>query len=434
MEIKNQNYSVVLDTNVILHHSNSIFRYQRPEVIIPLCVIHKLDDFKTSLTSLGKNASTFLRKLENLAKLGDLNQGITLENGTKLIVYHKTDTISKLPSYFNKNKTSNQVLLTCLALLAEKKNIILISNDLNLRIRAKVLKIQSLPFEEQNIDVENIYCAIEELQLTQKQWQELQTTDAIEYQPTNTFANQYYFAKKEAELYLFRFLDKWKRLHKVSNKQSVWNIKARNLEQAAAINLLLDEKIPIVFLAGKAGTGKTLLALAAAIEQLFQNKYNKILVSRPFVPMGRDIGYLPGGLVEKMNPWMQPLMDVLEFIESHSSKNKYFATQDIIDKKKIELEALTYIRGKSIPNRFILIDESQNLTPHEIKTIITRVGEKSKIVFTGDPYQIDNPYVDTYSNGLSYVMGKFKHSTLAGMVSLVKGERSQLAELAANLL
>lgn len=430
MEAKN---TFVLDTNIILYHAHSIFHYPNAEVVVPLCVINKLDDFKGSFTSSGKNASIFLHNLENLSKKKNLNGGIDLENGAKLFIYSKTSS-KELPSYFHTKKTSNQVLLTCFALLEEKKNITLISNDSNLRIRAKILGIQAQPFEEQKITINDIYSQSQELVFTKKQWAELQTTDAIEYSLPNAFENQYYFSKKEEKIFLFRYLKKWQRLLKVNQKQTIWNISSRNFEQTIAIDLLLNEKIPVLFLAGKAGTGKTLLALAAAIEQIFQNKYKKILVTRPFVPMGRDMGFLPGSLSEKISPWMQPLMDALEFIASYNNNEKFFTPQEMIDIGKIELEALTYIRGRSIPSRFILIDEAQNLTPHEVKTIITRVGENSKIVFTGDPYQIDNPYVDTYSNGLSYAMEKFKGSSLAGQVFLTKGERSKLAELAANLL
>ena len=438
MTIKN---IFVLDTNVILYHANSIFHYPNAEVVIPLCVINKLDDFKESFTSSGKNANSFLHKLEILSQKGNLNEGVVLTNQAKLLIYSKTSN-KELPTYFNLKKTANQVLLACLSLTEqieqekpdEFKNIILISNDNNLRIRAKILGLQTQPFEEQKIVVDDIYASIKKLEFNQEQWHQIQTTDGIKYQPKNSFNNQYYFAKHKEKTFLLRYLDKWDRLIRANKKQSVWNITPRNLEQAAAIDLLLNKKISILFLAGKAGTGKTLLALAAAIEQLFQNKYKKILVARPFVPMGRDMGFLPGSLAEKMSPWMQPLMDALEFTASYSSNGKFFVPQELIDTGKIEIEALTYIRGRSIPSRFILIDEAQNLTPHEIKTIITRVGENSKIVFTGDPYQIDNPYVDTYSNGLFYAMEKFKSTTLAGQIFLTQGERSELAELASNLL
>jgi PhoH-like ATPase len=429
-----KNQTFVLDTNVILHHADSIFSYPNAKVMIPLCVVNKLDDFKGTFTSLGKNAGIFLRRLEDLGKKGSLKDGVVLENNAKFFIYSKMSASQKLPFYFSEKKTSNQVLLTCLSLLEEKEDFVLVSNDSNLRIRAKILGIQTQPFEKQTVIIEDIYSNVKNLEFEKEQWEELQQTDAIECPDLDSFDNQYYSAKQKEKVYLFRYLKAWKRLVKIDKKKSIWNIKSKNLEQASAIDLLLNEKIFIVFLAGKAGTGKTLLALASAIEQLFQNKYKKVLVSRPFIPMGRDVGFLPGTLMEKMSPWMQPLMDALEFIASYNSKGKHFVPQEIIDKQKIELEALTYIRGRSIPNRFILIDEAQNLTPHEIKTIITRVGDNSKIVFTGDPYQIDNPYVDTYSNGLSYAMEKFKNSPLAGQVFLTKGERSKLAEMASNLL
>ena len=427
-----KNCSYVFDTNIILHHANSIFCYPQSEIIIPFCVINKLNDFQGGLTSLGKNASYFFQKLEEITKDKDLSKGILLENGAKLLIY-STQGTKKLPTYFNEKKTSSQVLLACLT-LKEEKNICLISNNNSLRLKAKLLDIPAKPFEETSNATKDIYTKIQYLEASNPQLKELKKTDAIAIELKDTFSNQYFYTKDQEKSYLLKYLEKWKRLIRVDNQKTIWNISPRSLEQAAAIDLLLDDKVPIVFLAGKAGTGKTLLALAAAIEQLTKNIYTKILVSRPFVPMGRDVGFLPGTLMEKMIPWMQPLMDALEFIASYNSKGKSFHPQKMIDNNKIELEALTYIRGRSIPKRFILIDEAQNLTRHEIKTIITRVGEDSKIVFTGDPYQIDNPYVNTYSNGLTYAMEKFKSSELAGFVFLSKGERSKLAELASNLL
>ena len=430
----------VLDTNVILNNANSIFHYPNAEIIIPLCVINKLDDFKKLLNSVGRHARLFLEKIEEFQKQVDLSKGIALENKTSLRIYAPNKTYQKLPSYFNTSKTSTQVLTACLLLKEENQKPILVSNDVNLRIRAKIFGIESIAFDNKNIEIESLYEAIEKIELSDAQWKELEISDAVNICPQKAFENKYYLAQSSSQENskkncLLRFWGKWKKLQKVTDHLHIWNIKPRNFEQKAAIDLLLDPKIKIVFLAGKAGTGKTLLALASAIEQLVQlNLYSKILVARPFVPMGRDMGYLPGDIIEKITPWMQPLVDSLEFIASYNNQNKKFNYQKMIDKKLIELEALTYIRGRSIPNRFILIDEAQNLTPHEIKTIITRVGENSKIVLTGDPYQIDNPFVDTYSNGLSYVMEKMKNSALAGYVFLVKGERSELAELASNLL
>ena len=428
--------SYILDTNVILHNANAIFYYTNSKIIIPLCVINKLDDFKSLINSIGKNARLFLERIEELQKKGDLLKGITLENDSEIFIYPHPTEHSKLPQYFNLGKTANQVLVACLSLQEENTDFSLISNDNNLRIKAKILGIDVSPFDNKDIQIEELYEPIEEIKLTQLQWQELDATDAIDFQSKDSFDNKYYCAvNQKNKVYLLRYWGKKQKLRRKECPSFVWNITARNQEQKAAIDLLLDPSIKIAFLAGKAGTGKTLLAMAAAIDGLLNTKsYHKILVARPFIPMGRDVGYLPGDIMEKLTPWMQPLLDTLEFITTCSTQKKSFSYTDLIDKKLIELEALTYIRGRSIPNRFILIDEAQNLTPHEIKTIITRVGENSKIVFTGDPYQIDNPFVDTYSNGLSYVMDRMKNSSLAGHIFLVKGERSELAELASNLL
>jgi len=232
-------------------------------------------------------------------------------------------------------------------------------------------------------------------------------------------------------------------------KGAVWGIRPRNKEQNFALDVLLDERVPLVTLVGKAGTGKTLIAVAAGLQMVVEERrYNRLLISRPVIPMGRDIGYLPGDLEEKLGPWMQPIYDNVEFLASidragdsqpRSNNNNNNARRSsyidyLFDEGILEIEPLTYIRGRSIPNQFMIIDEAQNLTPHEVKTILTRVGDNTKIIFTGDPYQIDNPYVDTSSNGLVHLVNRFKKETLARHVTLFKGERSELAELAATLL
>ncbi|MGC4113578.1 MAG: PhoH family protein [Myxococcales bacterium] len=220
-------------------------------------------------------------------------------------------------------------------------------------------------------------------------------------------------------------------------KEGVWGVRPRNVEQSFALDLLLAEDIKLITIVGKAGTGKTLLAIAAGLQKTMdETVFSKLLVSRPIFPLGRDIGYLPGDVEEKLNPWMQPIFDNVEFLMniSRSDKKAGRGYQELIDLGILEIEPLTYIRGRSIPSQYIIVDEAQNLTPHEVKTIITRVGDGTKIVLTGDPYQIDNPYVDSTNNGLVHVVNRFKNQKIAGHITMTKGERSQLAELAANLL
>lgn len=432
----------ILDASVLLHDPESIYAFPGAHVIVPIFVLEEIDYFKKEITETGRSARIVTKLLDTLREKGSLTSGVELDNKSLLSVYVAENKDLRLPAFANPNKNSNKVLaVTRILHAADPKSTILVTNDINLRIRVAALGIQVVPYESQLPNLEKFYQGIMKEVLAAEKYTKLRKNGFIKVNPEKYHANQnvlIYAENQNEEAIITRFIDKEKKLETVIDFfDGVWGIKARNIEQAVALDLLMDTSIDVVILAGKAGTGKTLLALAAALEQMLsQNIYEKILVSRPIFPMGKDMGYLPGDIDQKMEPWMQPIFDNLEFLSSNqaSPKSKSGGYRKLLDMGLVETEPLTYIRGRSIPNRFMIVDEAQNLTPHELKTIVTRVGEGTKLVLTGDPYQIDNPYMDVNSNGLSHVIENFQKFDLAGHVNLIHGVRSKLAELASNVL
>ena len=418
----------ILDTNVLLSDPESIFAYPKQTIIIPLSVLEEVDHFKREYNERGRNARLIGVMLDQIRKEGSLTEGIKLKNEATLKVIIEDAAKGKLQGH---QKAS---ILAAAKELSKAHKVTLVTNDINFRVRAAALGFEAISYEERIKRPDEIYATIADLELTAEEMTELKQTGELKNPPNNLYANQNLFCELHGEKRLLRYLDNKKVLKLVAAQtKGVWGLYPKNLEQQAALDLLMDESVSLVTLAGKAGTGKTLLALAAALELMLKvGSYQKLLVSRPIFPMGRDMGYLPGDIDEKMAPWMQPIFDNLEYLfESQNDRGSY---QRLQEKGLIELEPLTYIRGRSIPNRIMIVDESQNLTPHEIKTIVTRVGENTKLILTGDPYQIDNPYIDPNSNGLSYVIQKFQEYGTAGHVTLVGGVRSPLAELASNIL
>lgn len=431
----------ILDANVLLYEPDCIFAYPDAHVIIPISVIEEIDHFKKEFNEVGRNARLVSQILDRIRIHGSLTDGIRLENGGLLSVFIVEEKAVRLPAFINLNKSSNRVLAATL-LIHQKypKQTVLVTNDINLRVRVSALGINVIAYEEKLPNLENFYKGVVSRNVSDATFESVVQSGELKVPAGEYYANQSVLLQdlKADQNRICRYCLEKGRLIPIDHfPDGIWGIKARNMEQEIALDLLMDESIHIVILSGKAGTGKTLLALSVALElMLSANQYQKILVSRPIFPMGRDMGYLPGDIEKKMEPWMQPIFDNLEFLSTNhtSPGSKTGGYQRLLDMGLVELEPLTYIRGRSIPHRFMIVDEAQNLTPHEIKTIITRVGTGTKLVLTGDPYQIDNPYVDTGSNGLSHVVEKLKKYSLSGHVNLIHGVRSKLAELASNVL
>lgn len=436
--------SYLLDTNVLLHDARSIFCFEENEVILPLPVIEELDTFKKDANENGRNARQVSRELDRLRQDGVLtNGGVNLENGGLLrVVVTRNNGLEALPQELRKPIADHQILSLA---IQEKERcagpVILVTKDINLRIKAHAVGIQAEDYETDKISYTELYTGARRLDLVSEQ--------------IDAFFNNQRLAWNEEELpphicLNMQALDniQQKAIGRFDpNEKSVvplqavpqegfWGIHPRNLEQKFALELLSHPSVHLVTLVGRAGTGKTLLALAAGLHCVTETDlYSKLLVSRPVFPMGRDLGFLPGDVEEKLAPWMQPINDNLDLIlNDGSGKRAQNRRQELNDMGLISVEPLTYIRGRSIPRQYMIIDEAQNLTPHEVKTIITRAGEGSKIVLTGDPEQIDNPYVDASSNGLTYVVERFRNHPLSGHMVLTRGERSPLADAASSLL
>ena len=435
----------VLDTNVLLHDPRALFQFKDNNVIIPIYVVEEIDKFKRDLSELGRNARQVPRDLDAFREEnGSLTEGVPLESGGTLRVLF---TQRELPrELMNQHIADNRILALAMDVKEREPNLrcVFVTKDINLRIRADALGLVTEDYENDKIENPEVYMGVRELEVGKGDIDdfysrgELAPPEGINGVYPNEFAllkdrnapNHTALSKYNAQK--GRFVPLLKSL-----KEGAWGLRPRNKEQSFALDLLLNDEIKLVTSVGKAGTGKTLLAIAAGLQKTMEEQvYQKMLVSRPVFPLGKDIGFLPGTVEEKLNPWMQPIYDNVEFLMglSRADKKAGRSYRELIDLGLVAIEPLTYIRGRSIPNQYIVVDEAQNLTPHEVKTIITRVGDNTKIVLTGDPYQIDNPYVDSTSNGLVHVVNKFKHERLAGHITLTKGERSALAELASNVL
>jgi PhoH-like ATPase len=426
----------VLDTNVLLHNADALKVFADNEVVLPIDVIEELDIFKKDSDEKGRNARAAIRMLDELRERGKLGEGVLLENGGLLrIVMH--DDIKKGTLDLSLEQRDNRILMAAYGLQLKGNQVIFVSKDINARVKADALGIKAVDFEKQKVDIERLYSGWKELLVDKKDIDNFFNKKFLELKEIEMFPNQYILLKdnkdeKHTALAKFSFRQK-SCVPLRSDINDVWGIKPRNKEQVMAFDLLMDDNVKLVTLVGQAGTGKTLLALAAGLRKTVdEHVYRRLLVSRPVIPMGKDIGYLPGTKEEKLVNWMHPIYDNLEYILTVRKKKENI--EDLIDSDLLQLEALTYMRGRSIPNQFIIIDEAQNLTPHEIKTVVSRAGNHTKMVLTGDPYQIDNPYLDSSSNGLSYAAEKMKGQEMFGHVLLTKNERSNLASLAAELL
>lgn len=438
----------VLDTNVLLQDPRSIFSFEDNEVVIPAVVLEEVDSKKRNMDEIGRNARQVSKIIDRLRTLGKIHNGIPLENGGNFRIELNHRSFVKLQEVFDEKTNDNRILAVALNLNQEEqkrengKPVILVSKDVLVRVKADAVGLQSEDFLSDRVVEydDHIYSGFQNLYISrdllnefyEKSEMELSKLPHYYYYPNQFVVMKDVLGSSQSAIGIVDHRGKViKRC--LFDKEQVWGIKSRNVQQTMALELLLRRDIPLVTLIGKAGTGKTLLALAAG---LFQTEdlglYKKLLVARPIVPVGKDIGYLPGEKDEKLRPWMQPIYDNLEYLFNTKKPGELDAI--LAGMGSIQVEALTYIRGRSIPEQFIIIDEAQNLSKHEVKTILTRVGENSKIVLMGDPEQIDHPYLDEYNNGLTYVVEKMKQEHISGHVRLIKGERSSLAQLAADLL
>ncbi|MGM0440851.1 MAG: PhoH family protein [Elusimicrobiota bacterium] len=445
------NKSFVLDTNVLIHDPGSLYNFEDNEVVLPLTVIEELDKLKKLSDERGRNARLITRRLDNLRNKGKLFEGVKTDKGG--IIRIEADKKADIPTSLVK-KADNEILAVALGLKESGKNVIFISKDINMRVKAEVLGLEVQDFEKAKVRFEELYSGWRELEVKDNLVDEFLSQKKmpipadIEKQLSPQEFIKLRSQSDNKKTGLGRYSPREDLIVKLTHAQSrPWGLKALNVEQQFAFEAMLNDDIELVTLLGVAGTGKTLIALACGLHLTFdEKKYRRVMISRPVVPMGKDIGYLPGSKEEKLANWMGAFYDNLEFLVEESGKtfgkskknNVNLKPSDVVDNLfdtgKIEIEALTYLRGRSIPQQFMIIDEAQNLTPLEIKTIVSRAGKNTKVVVTGDPYQIDNPYLDSASNGLTYLAERFKGQDIFAHVTLSKSERSNLAGLAAELL
>jgi PhoH-like ATPase len=434
----------VLDTNVLLYDFNCIDNFEENDVVIPITVLEELDEFKKGSDTINFNAREFIRKLDRLSGDGLFTDGLPLGKGRgKLFVMTAEPKSSVVEQAFINDKADHRILALTeqIRRTTPGRPVVLISKDINLRMKAKSLGLYAEDYETGKIEnIDELYTGsgvAEGVDTTviARFYSEPYSVPISEAGLTGTpVPNQYFILRNGSSSALARFNPQEATLERVS-KQRVFGIDPRNAEQAFAIDALMRPDLQLVTLTGKAGTGKTLLALAAALEQ--RRNFRQIYLARPVVPLGnRDLGYLPGDVKSKLDPYMQPLWDNLAVIRSRFPPDGHEQKQitDMLENEKLYIAPLAYIRGRSLDRVFFIVDEAQNLTPHEVKTIITRAGEGSRMVFTGDIYQIDTPYLDSQSNGLTYLVDRMRGQNLYGQVNLLKGERSVLAELASNIL
>ncbi|WP_409305291.1 PhoH family protein [Peribacillus sp. SCS-155] len=437
----------VLDTNVLLQDPYSIFSFEENDVVIPAVVLEEVDSKKRYMDEVGRNARQVSKLIDGFREVGKLHEKIPLHNGGTIRIELNHRSFHQLQEIFVEKTNDNRILAVAKNLSLEEetkedgKQVILVSKDTLVRVKADAIGLTAEDFlNDRVVELDHIYSGYQEVFVPKETLDKFYAKGTLllsDIMANRLYPNQFVLMKDAlgGSSSAIGIFDQNKQTVRklVFDQDHVWGIKPRNVQQTMALEILLRSDIPLVTLIGKAGTGKTLLALAAGLMQTEDlGHYKKLLVARPIVPVGKDIGFLPGEKEEKLRPWMQPIHDNLEYLFNTKKPGELDAI--LAGMSSIEVEALTYIRGRSIPDQFIIIDEAQNLTKHEVKTIITRVGDRSKIVLMGDPEQIDHPYLDEYNNGLTYVVEKFKDQKMAAHVKLVKGERSGLAQLAANIL
>lgn len=426
----------VLDTNVLLSDPNAMYTFEDNDVVIPSIVLQELDSKKKLMDELGRNARYVSRQLDKLREKGKLQEGVDLINGGTLKVI-PSPSQSEVYDVYNDESPDTSIIAVAYQLKQNQPDtdVVIVSKDVLVRVKADAFVLAEDYLNDKVLSAsDDKYTGITEVQVDSEDIDIFYKENKLIWHdklPENHFVILKNGRQSALSKYNSGFLFP---LYNYTDKEGTWGLLPRNVEQKLALELLLNPDIPLVTLSGKAGTGKTLLTLASALKQTLDGqKFKKIAVARPIIPMGKDLGYLPGEKEEKLRPWMQPIYDNLEFLFNCKSPGELDAMLAGYE-DTIQVEALTYIRGRSIPDQFIIIDEAQNLTKHEAKTILTRVGENSKIVLVGDPEQIDHPYLDQFSNGLTYIIEKMKNQKVAGHVMLTRGERSPLAQLCADIL
>jgi PhoH-like ATPase len=436
----------VLDTNVLLHNSECIYSFADNTVALPMPVIEELDKFKGTNNELGRNARQVIRALDGLRARGNLRDGVPINEGGTLKIVTEIGAADNL--HLDLALGDNRILVVAYELHAKGERVIFVSKDINARLKADALGLQAVDFEKQKVNFDELYSGYSEATVTKGTMASFFQSETWERKGMGSHPNEFVVLHERGNprrAAMARVVRPGVLTHLASRNERVWNVQARNKEQRMAMEVLMDPKVQLVTLVGQAGTGKTLLALAAGLHATLRlRQYDRILVSRPVIPLGKDIGYLPGAKEEKLVHWMQPIFDNLTYLlhEGAATGAKRRRTKltpleqihEFIRNGTLEMEALTYIRGRSIPNQYVIVDEAQNLTPHEVKTIVSRAGEGTKMVLTGDPYQIDNPYLDASSNGLTYTAERLKDQPLHGHVTLRRSERSELAAIAAENL
>lgn len=431
----------VIDTNVLLHDPDAIGKFHENDVIIPLVVLEELDGMKRLSDELGKNARQVLRYIDALKsrKSGDFTRGVQIENDVLVKIHVDIKSFEKNGFSLPLDRNSNKILLVAYKIRESGQRAVVVSKDFVLRVKSEAIGIEAEDYEGLKVSYDKIYKGYRRLDVPKRDIDTFFKDGFLTLEVKDLEPNEYcHLSSPEQSSAVAKYNPKAQRLEPlIKLNRDIWGIHPLNLEQKCALDLLLRDDVKLVTLIGQAGTGKTLLALAAGLRKVFdEGIYTRILVSRPIMPLGKDIGYLPGTKEEKLYHWMQPIYDNLEFLcQSSSGEGNGAETQKwIMESKKIEMEAVTYIRGRSLPKMFIIIDEAQNLTPHEVKTIISRAGQGTKVVLTGDATQIDNPYLDKDSNALTFTVNKFKKYPIFGHMFLERTERSELAAIAADIL
>ena len=430
----------ILDTSVYLTDANAFTAYRNNDIIIPFKVLEEVDKHKKRQDSVGSNARKTIRTLDSIRERGSLYKGVRIAKGKGIVTVKGAES-----NLLDTSIADNEIITVALEEKQrnEQRKVILVSRDINMRVKCDALNLLTEDYIINQVvkDTDHLYTGFKMHLVDDQIIDQFYNGEKIYLDKEDVALQPNHFLmlvsnSNEKKTALARFYNYSKPLKRINgeHKHGVWNVRARNKEQSFALDLLMDPDVQVVTLVGKAGSGKTLLSIAAglaqAVEETKDTTYKRLIVSRPIQPLGKDIGYLPGTMEEKMAPWLSPIQDNLRYLMGNDKETlRMYTSQGII-----EIEALTYIRGRSIADAFIIIDEAQNLTAHELKTIITRVGEGTKIILTGDIDQIDNVYVDETSNGLAYAVEKFKTHDISGHVTLVKGERSKVATIAAKIL